>query len=152
MRRSILFVIILLLSMTSCSYKYLVPLQPQYESMFLGKSHNYIVSTWGAPDRTTSDGEEGQILIYERTSMLSQAVATNINVWTGTYTPGLYTTSNTLYVHLFVDKQGQCYRVMSNHAEQHIDTRKNTQSTLIIIGLVTAPILAMILMEASKGN
>ena len=84
--------------------------------------------------------------------MLSQAVATNINIWTGSYTPGVYTTSNTLYVHLFVDKQGQCYRVMSNHAEQHVDTRKSTQSTLIILGLVSVPIIAVLLMEAAKGD
>lgn len=129
MKTSLYLGIILLLSVTSCSYKHLVSLQPEYESMFLGKTHNYIVSTWGAPDRTTSDGDGGQILIYERTSMLSQAVATNINVWTGTYTPGTYTTEETLYVQLFVDKQGKCYLVKTNHAKL-IDNRAKLKNKI----------------------
>ena len=72
-----------------------------------------------------SDGAGGTILIYERTTTSttsdSQAAAYNVNYYNKTYTPGVHsnstTTQNTSYVHLFIDKDGVCYNVRSNHQE-----------------------------------
>ena len=151
MKKKLFCLIIAVLSLTSCSsYRYTVSLQPEYEKMYVGKSHNYIVSAMGAPDRTTTDGNGGQILIYERTVMLSQQVATNVDVWSGTYTPGSYSTTNTSYVHFFVNQSGNCYRVNTNLTEERIDQKKykkSARSGLIYAGmfLLGVPLIGLIL-------
>lgn len=111
----------------SCSatrtYTYKVSKEKDYQEAFIGASHNEIVSAFGAPDRETSDGAGGTILIYERTTTSttsdSQAAAYNVNYFNKTYTPGVHsnstTTQNTSYVHIFIDKDGVCYNVKSNH-------------------------------------
>lgn len=130
MKKRLFCLILAVLGLTSCSsYRYTASLQPEYERMYVGKSHNYIVSAMGAPDRTTSDGNGGQILIYERTVMLSQQVATNVDVWSGTYTPGTYSSTNTSYVHFFVNQSGNCYRVNTNLTEERIDQKKYNKAT-----------------------
>lgn len=104
---------------------YTVSKEKDYQKAFIGASHNEIVSAFGAPDRQTSDGAGGTILIYERTTTSttsdSQAAAYNVNYYNKTYTPGVHsnstTTQNTSYVHLFIDKDGVCYNVRSNHQE-----------------------------------
>ena len=102
---------------------YTVSKENDYQKAFVGASHNEIVSAFGAPDRQTSDGAGGTILIYERTTTRttsdSQATAYNVNYYNRTYTPGVHsnstTTQNTSYVHIFVDQDGVCYNVKTNH-------------------------------------
>lgn len=102
---------------------YAVSKETDYQKAFIGASHNEIVSAFGAPDRQTSDGAGGTILIYEETTTTttsdSYSAAYNVNYVNNTYTPGTYTnsstTQNTSYIHLFIDKDGVCYNVKSNH-------------------------------------
>lgn len=128
MKRSFLsFAIIMIVSclITSCTvYKTSrVSMLSDYTTEFVGKPHNHIVATLGAPDRQTSDGAGGTILIYEETTMTSTsnsvAAAYNVNYFTKTYTPGTRTSTNTTehtsYIHLFIDKDGECYAVKTNH-------------------------------------
>lgn len=98
-----------------------------YTTEYVGKPHNYIVSALGAPDRQTSDGAGGTILIYEKTTITSTsnsnslATAYNVNFNSNTYTPGSETTTtavqsaNTSYIHLFINTDGICYNVKTNH-------------------------------------
>lgn len=123
--------------LASCSTTYTVSLQREYERDFVGKSHNYIVSAFGAPDRTTSDGNDGQILIYEDTAILSQEVATNVNYNTRTYTPGTYSTTSKTYAHFYVDHYGNCYKVKTNRTEERVDAAKVRQNDKAVgIGLL----------------
>ena len=132
MKRSFLsFAIIMIVSclITSCTvYKTSrVSMLSDYTTEFVGKPHNHIVATLGAPDRQTSDGAGGTILIYEKTTMTSTsnsnsvAAAYNVNYLSKTYTPGTRTstststTEHTSYIHLFIDKDGECYAVKTNH-------------------------------------
>ena len=102
---------------------YTVSKENDYQKAFVGASHNEIVSAFGAPDRQTSDGAGGTILIYEKTTTQttsdSQATAYNVNYYNRTYTPGVHsnstTTQNTSYVHIFIDQDGVCYNVKTNH-------------------------------------
>lgn len=102
---------------------YTVSKENDYQKAFVGANHNEIVSAFGAPDRQTSDGAGGTILIYEKTTTQttsdSQATAYNVNYYNRTYTPGVHsnstTTQNTSYVHIFIDQDGVCYNVKTNH-------------------------------------
>lgn len=121
----VMFMSCFFMSCTSAVKTYVVSKEKDYQKAFIGASHNEIVSAFGAPDRQTSDGAGGTILIYERTTTSttsdSQAAAYNVNYYNKTYTPGVHsnstTTQNTSYVHLFIDKDGVCYNVRSNHQE-----------------------------------
>lgn len=132
-RTFLLFAIIMIVSclFTSCTvYKTTqVSMLSDYTTEFVGKSHNHIVATLGAPDRQVSDGAGGTILIYEKTTMTSAstsnsvAAAYNVNYFSKTYTPGTKTSTSTStteytsYIHLFISKDGECYAVKTNHTK-----------------------------------
>ena len=113
MKRFCFFMLILLL-VTSCTSTYRVSMYPEISKSLIGRSHHSIVSAMGAPYRQTSDGAGGTILIYEDTTMHSIATAYNVNYYTGTYTPGVRTTSHTDYVYVYIHSQGKCYNVKTN--------------------------------------
>lgn len=122
---------------TSCmSYvptTYYVSMEEDYAKAFVGSHHNVIVSSLGAPDRQTSDGAGGTILIYEKVTTTSNsnsnsiATAYNVNYYSKTYTPGAQTntntvtTQNTSYIHVFIGADGVCYGVKTNHQKEVID-------------------------------
>ena len=157
MKRSFLsFAIIMIVSclITSCTaYKtFRVSKLSDYTTEFVGKPHNHIVATLGAPDRQTSDGAGGSILIYEKTTTTSTsnsvAAAYNINYISGTYTPGTKTSTSTSehtsYIHLFIDKDGVCYAVKTNHEKEvtQVDekaTKRNKAVGFTIVSLLTIP-------------
>lgn len=109
-----IIIISCLLTITSCKTTYYVSMQSEISKSMGGMSHQAIVSRMGAPDRQTTDGAGGTILIYEDTSSQSIATAHNVNYYTGTYTPGVRTTSHTDYIHIYINSQGKCYNVKTN--------------------------------------
>ena len=120
--KQVLFLLGTLLLCTSCFTTYQASKQSDYTNEFVGKTHNYIVSSWGAPTRQTSDGNGGTILIYEQTTAESTSVARNgyYNPYNGTYTytPGVNTSYNTSYAQFYIDPNGKCYRVNTNHQKE----------------------------------
>lgn len=110
-----------------------VSMEEDYAKAFVGSHHNVIVSSLGAPDRQTSDGAGGTILIYEKVTTTSSsnsnsiATAYNVNYYSKTYTPGAQTntntvtTQNTSYIHVFIGADGVCYGVKTNHQKKVID-------------------------------
>lgn len=155
------FAVIMIVSclFTSCTvYKTSqVSMQSDYTTEFVGKPHNHIVATLGAPDRQTSDGAGGTILIYEKTTMTSTsnsvAAAYNVNYFSGTYTPGTRTSSSTSehtsYIHLFINKDAVCYAVKTNHEKQvtQVDEKatKKLKKTWKILGITYGSIFGAIL-------
>ena len=100
---------------SSCSTTHYVPLQAEYNAAFVGKSHNYIVSFLGAPDRETSDGAGGSILIYEDSYSTTSGSAIMIPTPYSVYIPNVTnTTYLTLYTQLYIDRSGNCYCVKTN--------------------------------------
>ena len=74
-------IIVVIVSLfTSCTvYKYTtISKEEEYKKEYVGKSHNEIVTTLGAPDKQFSDGAEGIIIIYENSVFNS-----NINTYKG---------------------------------------------------------------------
>ena len=115
--------------LTSCgpvTKVYQVSLVDDYTNAFVGRSHKEIVSALGAPDRQTTDGGGGTILIYEQITTTSTsnsvAAAYNVNYFTKTYTPGVNTrtstSTNTSFLHIYIDNSGTCYNVKTNHTKQ----------------------------------
>lgn len=104
---------------------------PAFREQCIGQTHNQIVTSMGAPQRTEADGTGGSILIYENTTTtsVSNSIATayNINYYKKTYTPGAQTTSqvssHTDYVQFFVNSNNVCYEVKSNIPMKHTENR-----------------------------
>lgn len=157
MKRSILHLVIVAMTsclLTSCfttktqtyTYTQSIPVSKlsDYTTEYVGKPHNYIVSVLGAPDRQTSDGAGGTILIYEKTTITStsssnsMAAAYNVNYSTNTYTPGSATTTqsvqsaNTSYIHLFVNSEGVCYNVKTNHQKIIQEEREGQRQRMVL--------------------
>ena len=106
-------IIVVIVSLfTSCTvYKYTtISKEEEYKKEYVGKSHNEIVTTLGAPDKQFSDGAEGIIIIYENSVFES-----NINTYKGS---GSATTIESKgYMQFFINKSGICYDVKTNHTE-----------------------------------
>lgn len=152
MKHSVFYLLIVAMVscfLTSCTtksftYTQSVPVSKlsDYTTEYVGKPHNYIVSSLGAPDRQTSDGAGGTILIYEETTVTSTsssnsvAAAYNVNYFNKTYTPGTATTTqsvqsaNTSYIHLFVNSEGVCYNVKTNHQKIIQEEREGQRKAL----------------------
>ena len=135
-------IIVVIVSLfTSCTvYKYTtISKEEEYKKEYVGKSHNEIVTTLGAPDKQFSDGAEGIIIIYENSVFES-----NINTYKGS---GSATTIESKgYMQFFINKSGICYDVKTNHTEtiEEIDeeaSKNYTSNSLfgsifaVIIGL-----------------
>ena len=124
-----LIVIIITCLFSSCTvYKTItVSAEDEYKKLFIGRNHNFVVSRMGAPNRETSDGAGGKILIYEKTTTYSSgstiATANNVNYYNRTYTPGAETNTvsrqKTDFIHVFVNKNNICYNVKSNIYEEY---------------------------------
>lgn len=127
--------------LTSCHTYYRVSAADTYNKLYVGKSYNEIVTKLGAPDRTSPDGNNGTILIYEEFTHKTIATASNINYYNKTYTPSSHTTTSTTYVHVYVDKNNVCYGVKTNRTEGR--SKFSIGKTIgLIIGLV-APAIAI---------
>ena len=120
-------VVVILSLFTSCTaYKYTtISKEEEYKKEYVGKSHNQIVTTLGAPDKQFSDGAEGVIIIYENSVFNS-----NINTYKGS---GSATTIESKgYIQFFINKSGICYDVKTNHTEtiEEIDEEASKNKTM----------------------
>ncbi len=157
-----LIVIIISCLFSSCTmYKTIrVSVEDEYKKLFIGRNHNFVVSRMGAPNRETSDGAGGKILIYEQTTTYSSgstiATANNVNYYNRTYTPGAETNTvssqKTDFIHVFVNKNNICYNVKSNIYEeyQEVDEEatKQNKKDLTLLGVIfgTIPVLSLLLL------
>jgi hypothetical protein len=135
-------IIVVIVSLfTSCTaYKYTtISKEEEYKKEYVGKSHNEIVTTLGAPDKQFSDGAEGIIIIYEKSVFES-----NINTYKGS---GSATTIESKgYMQFFINKSGICYDVKTNHKEtiEEIDEEAVKKNSNIVAGFSFAAFVATI--------
>lgn len=120
-------VVIILSFFTSCTvYNYTtISKEKEYQEMYVGKTHNQIVTTLGAPDKQFSDGAEGVIIIYENSVFNS-----NINTYKGS---GSATTKEYKdHIQFFINKSGICYDVKTNITEtiEEIDEEATKSNTI----------------------
>ena len=135
-------IIVVIVSLfTSCTvYKYTtISKEEEYKKEYVGKSHNEIVTTLGAPDKQFSDGAEGIIIIYENSVFES-----NINTYKGS---GSATTIESKgYIQFFINKSGICYDVKTNHTEtiEEIDEEASKNYTFnSLCGSIFAVIIGL---------
>lgn len=101
---------------SSCGSAKLVPAEEEYNNAWKGRTHAEIVQTYGAPNRSESDGQGGIILVYE-TVVISTTTSSNAGL--GMYAPDHFTSrssSSEQYVHFFLDSNDYCYLVKTNKA------------------------------------
>ncbi|MBO7277893.1 MAG: hypothetical protein J6U84_08040 [Bacteroidales bacterium] len=135
-------IIVVIVSLfTSCTvYKYTtISKEEEYKKEYVGKSHNEIVTTLGAPDKQFSDGAEGIIIIYENSVFNS-----NINTYKGS---GSATTIESKgYMQFFINKSGICYDVKTNHTEtiEEIDEEATKGNHALGAGFVVVSFIVLL--------
>ena len=113
---NILIAIFTLLILDSCSLIKTVPLEEEYNRVWIGKTYSDIVTAFGAPDRVEYDGRDGDILIYED---FTTTKYTDVDTHFGNFDPDYTTKVRTekKYIHFFVNSNDECYLVRSNKSE-----------------------------------
>jgi len=64
--RTISLFVVALIAAVSCSETVYAPIENSLNAAWVGKTRADVIRSYGAPDRESSDGENGMILIYER--------------------------------------------------------------------------------------
>ena len=131
----------------------------EYCQRYIGKSHKQLISDLGAPNRETSDGDGGTIIIYETITEHHKLSSVGNSSVSGTlYSSGYLsgsgyinidtsgtTTSSVSFLHLYIDSEGVCYNVATNHmqvdwvetAEKEKDPKKK-KTIAIVFGTMAA--------------
>lgn len=112
--------------LTSCRSSYDVPIQPELEELFKGKTYAEIVDALGAPERTTPDGRGGQILVFEEMTFRTEG---SMNMWTRNYES--ITESSKGYVQLYMNADDICYAVKSNKTREESEFSKGKTIGLV---------------------
>lgn len=88
-------------------------------SEWKGKVYNQIVCSFGAPDRTEPDGEDGLIVIYED---WHEVFKTETDTHLGVLDPESKTVSTTIrrFVEFFIGKDNKCYHVRTNLSKSQL--------------------------------
>ena len=139
-------IVVCMFSLTSCWVnKQVVTNPPKYMGNVYkkmeGKSKNYILQSLSAPDKITSDGNGGEILVYEKkttitnttaaatsSSYTNSAVVSGYDIYYGNpaavgasktksgydYASQTVTSEKKTYIHFFINSYGKCYRVNTN--------------------------------------
>jgi hypothetical protein len=102
--------------------------EPKYENAYVGKSYSYIISSLGAPMRTTPDGNGGTILIYEYFSDESNGYVTNYGYIFSK------TSRDVQYLHLYMNKNNICYATKSRFKYTEKDTGGAIACALGVVG------------------
>ena len=108
MKKAVL-ILSILIGLSSCHTTKLVPMQDNIKADNLGKTTAQIIETNGAPDRETTDGKDGKILVYESKSSVGTAVYRGYGV------SSITSAERKEFMQFFIDKDtGKCYDVKTN--------------------------------------
>ena len=115
-----------LLALSSCATAKYVSIENDMNNEWVGKRHYDIVTEFGAPDRETSDGKNGTILVYET---ITRSYRTDEDTHFGYFDPDYTTTisENRSYIHFFIEGNGICYLVKTNHLKREGKGPTSTQ-------------------------
>ena len=119
--------------LTSCHTLECVPLQDEYNAKLNGKSQVEIIELIGPPDRTVSDGQGGEIMVYEIKSQQGNVSKGSINL-----------KENRLQTSVYIDGNKICYKVKSDDqkCEKVFSTRK-TIAVLVLCMFIGIPLIGM---------
>lgn len=109
------------MAVCSCSNTKYVSAQPEVEAAWVGKTYSDIVQVNGAPDRESSDGNDGIILIYENVRTYANTYGNNYGPgWYGPWYGGRSSSYSTEvrneidYIQFFIGTDKVCYKVKTN--------------------------------------
>jgi len=125
MKRLISRILFLLSAMTlavcACTTTHYVPAEEDIENIWKGKTYSEIVQMNGAPDRESSDGENGLILVYENVRTMADSYANNFGggYWYGPWGHNSTSISTEVrnevdYIQFYIGADKVCYKVRSN--------------------------------------
>ena len=129
MRSRILCLLAAVVAFSSCSILKVSSVEQEYNEVWKDRTYTEIVMEFGAPDRVESDGNGGNILIYEK---VSTTATTDVDTHFGNFDPD-YTTkvqTHKSYVHFYVGPDHMCYLVKSNKVAFDIQDEKKAKTTL----------------------
>ena len=146
MKRVILLLSVALV-LSSCSIFKHYSVEQAYSEVWKGKSYTEIVVNFGAPDRVESDGNGGQILVYEK---FSTKTTTEVDTHFGYFDPD-YTTKvqrERLFTHFFIGSDNVCYHIRSNEVRMDPKGQRNiriiAQSYIGALGIIAIMVPFMI--------
>ena len=128
--------LLLQIAVCSCRSTSLISIQPELERELIGKQYAEIIETMGAPERTTPDGKNGQILIYEEMKFLTDG---HFNHWTRDISAKTITEKG--YIHLYLDPTNACYAVKTNMEKE--ESEFSVGKTVGLIAGVTGGVAIM---------
>ena len=125
MKKFLAIILIATTLLSSCATQskvHYISCYDEYCQRYIGKSHKQLISDLGAPNRETSDGDGGTIIIYET---ITEHHKLNFNANTYLYAPAASTNGNIQgttsssisFLHLYIDSEGVCYNVDTNHMQ-----------------------------------
>ena len=107
MSSRILCLLAAVVAFSSCSILKVSSVEQEYNEVWKDRTYTEIVMEFGAPDRVESDGNGGNILIYEK---VSTTATTDVDTHFGNFDPD-YTTkvqTHKSYVHFYVGPDHMC--------------------------------------------
>ncbi len=139
---------------------YSYSLQDQYNSAYRGCSKAQIINRIGAPSRTTSNGNGGEILIYEnfRSTTIGTANASayaygnSANAYGNSYS---YTFNGRNFAEFYIDNNDRCYQVRTNargweKRREKVGMSDGLRNGLLIGGGVAVATFLLLLLGGSK--
>ncbi len=138
MKKAIILIIGLCL-FCSCSTTYKVRYSQENLDSYIGKTHQELVETFGAPSSQVSDGAEGYVLAFDESKTLFK------------YSPRYASKSSTLPKAQFImDSNGVCRKVVATNTDSV--RAVSAGKTVGMIILVPVAVLAFVVAVSVAGS
>lgn len=160
---SILGLLLLCAALSSCSVMEnaftsprMVSAEADYNATWQGRKYADIIRTYGAPQRSVSDGQGGMIHIYE--NCYSEAYSSG-GMMMGPFYPDYTTTisNHRDYVEFYMNANDVCYMVKTNYLKQdgrEFNLLKSVASSIVIAAiaeLIASPLFFGVGMGYGSG-
>jgi hypothetical protein len=108
-------------------------MQDDYNAQYNGKTHAELIELFGPPDRTTSNGKGGEVLIYEAKSQQGGYSESSVSL-----------TEFKKQTCFFVDENKVCYNVTTDDVkEERVYSKSLTIAGLLFCGFLGLFILVI---------
>ena len=150
-----------ILMLSSCYATRQVPVQAEYDSLYVGRTRADIIREFGIPDRQATYEDVGEILAYEKYSTVSSKEVTSKTASNTETSPSLLskgtetktkvetevsnkntTSTQREYANFYFDDNKVCYQVRTNYRkeEKYVDKLMTTFFSLLWAAIIIVPI------------
>ena len=134
MKKIIASLLLFSVLLSSCTVTNFISMKDELTSKFIGMQQHEIIKMLGAPNRETSDGLDGVIMVYED----SEAYSTTVMSYGYAFTR---TRKNTEFLELYINKDKVCYDLNTNYTRPEVETDAASTVFAVIGGLLGAAAL-----------